>query len=404
MAKFKDSEGVMQTVVIDGTIYAAAAAHKMSPAGYLNSQHKTDVSKYGTAADQLLASVGLVTPPEGTHESHGRNAPTMADIFQGRAGFDAAISNSGYSSPIGTEARALFPIATLALADLELQKDYEADANLWNQMIGREIPVQGGIFMQPLLIDKVAGGPFQVRPQHRAQGSNPTVVAMLTTSEQPKKIPSYSFAVEVTKEAMAATTFDFVSETITRVIRQQRALATYEQISDVFAGDNDLNVGSLATLGFSTTTAALDPSAPAGTITRRAYVKFLSRNQRVVRKDWLIMDTDTFLKLEAATGLPALAAVQAGMPQLQMQATVANNPLGNMKIMLVDAAAEGGPLPANTILALDSRKALVRATNLQANNTAAEEYAMRRVEAFSVESGQMVYRDYAQAFDVLTIS
>jgi hypothetical protein len=404
MAKFLNPEGNVETVALDGSLYASAAAAKLSPAAYLNATYKTDPSKYGTTADQMLASVGLAIPEAGTHEAHGRNQPSMFDIFQGRAGFDAAISNSGFASPIGSEARALFPIATLALADLELSKDFENDASLWDRMIGREIPVQGGIFVQPLLIDKTAGGPFQVRPQFRSQGSNPTVVALLTTAEKPYKIPSYSFAIEITEEAMQATTYDFVSATVTRVIRQQRALGVYEQINAVYSGDTDLNDGSLASLGFSTTTALLDPLAAPGTITRKAYLKFLSRNQRVARKNFLIMDHDTYYKLEAATGLPPVSSVQAGMPQLAMQTTVLNSPVGSVQVMLVDSAADGGPLPANTILALDSRNALVRATNLQANATMAEKYALRRVEAFAVESGQMVYRDYAQAFDVLTVS
>lgn len=404
MAKFQNTSGAWEDVTIDASIYSAAASNKMSPAGYLNATYKTDVAKYGTAADQLMASVGLVAPASGTYEAHGRNQPTLADIFQGKAGFEAATSNQGYGNPVGLQARALFPIATLALADLELSKDYENDANIWESMIARQISVNGGIFMQPLLIEKTAGGPMQVRPQHRAQGANPTVIALLTTSEKPYKIPSTSYSMEITQEALQATTYDFVTATITRVIRQQRALSTYEQISDVFAGDNDLNVGSLASLGFSTTTVALDPACPASTITRKAYLKFLARNQRVSRKDNLIMDMDTAIKLEAATGLPIVGSVQAGMPQFAMQTTIINSPLGSVKIMLVDSAAEGGPLPANTILALDSRNALIRATNLQATNTAAEQYAMRRVEAFSIESGEMVYRDYPQAFDVLTIS
>jgi hypothetical protein len=404
MAKFYTPEGLLVEASIDHTIYKEADSKKMSVSTLLNSKYPTDPSKYGSATDQLLASVGFSLPGSRAYKDHGRSAPSMADIFEGRAGFEAASNNQGFGSPIGLQARAMFPIALLEAVEIDLVKDYATRANLWDQMISTNLSVGTAAFEQPQVNYKTAGGPQQARPQHRAQGAEPTSVMLISTSNKIRKIPSYAMGVEITNEALKATTFDFVAATVARRLLVERDLRVDEQISDVLNGDLDLNIGSLASLGLTVTSNSLDAAATGGVLTQKAWLKFLYRKQDFAIRDYAIMDLDTYLKVEARTGRPSLTAIDLTLPRMEAQATVSNNLLGDVKVMLVKSAADGGPLPANTILALDSRSALTRATNLSASVTAAEQYAMRQVEAFMIENGDMVYRNYNDAFDVLTIS
>jgi hypothetical protein len=83
---------------------------------------------------------------------------------------------------------------------------------------------------------------------------------------------------------------------------------------------------------------------------------------------------------------------------------VVNSLIGDVKVFIVDSAADGGPVPANTIMGLDSRYGLARVRNTSANVQAAETYALRQAEAFSLQFAEQVYRLNDSAFDTLTIS
>lgn len=403
MAKFLTPAGALTEVELPPHIYSQADSAGMAVPAFLNSQYPTDPTKYGTTFDQMVASVGLVVPSAGHHAAFGTRAPSMKDVFEGKAGFNAASNVQGFGSPIGQQARTLFPIALVMMAESDLVKDYETNAGTWDKMIGKTLPVSTAAFEQPIVNYNTANGPQAIRAQHRAQGANPASMMLITTSATIRKIPSYSLGVEITKEAMKATTFDLVASSVARQLRFDRDARVNEQIGDVLNGDLDLNIGSLASLGLTVNSSTLDAAATT-TLTQKAWLKFLYRKQDYCIKDWAIMDLDTYLKVEGRTGRPGLTAIDTTLPRLEAHATVSNNLLGDINVMIVKSAAEGGPIPANTILALDSRSALIRAVNLSANVQAAEQYAMRQVEAFLIETGEMVYRDYNNAFDTMVIA
>jgi hypothetical protein len=79
-----------------------------------------------------------------------------------------------------------------------------------------------------------------------------------------------------------------------------------------------------------------------------------------------------------------------------------------VRVFLVDPATDGGPVPANTIWAVDASQAIARVRNLAADATVSEEFAMRRTSALRMDWGMICYRLFGntalKAFDVLTIS
>jgi len=94
---------------------------------------------------------------------------------------------------------------------------------------------------------------------------------------------------------------------------------------------------------------------------------------------------------------------------LNTPAGLINVGFGNdVRIFLVDSAVDGGPVPANTIYALDASVAISRVTNTAAAYNAVEAYAMKRSTAMRLDWAEEVFRTLGDTdlrpFDVLTIS
>lgn len=410
MSKYKNAAGELVDANIQPTIYAEAASANLSVSQYINRNHP-DTGKYGTAFDQMLASAGLVVPTAGAQALYGLRAPSMSDVLSGKAsmlggggGFQAASTTAGIGGPIGSQSRTLFPAALIAYMETALVKDTETDSLQFDRMIAQDLAVTSDTFEQPQISLNTPGGPMQARAQRRAQLAGPQSMIGFTTSDKIRRIPTYAIGMEFSKEALRATTLDLVGLSLRRYLSVEKDAWVNSYISDVYAGDNDINLSSLATLGYSTTTLAQDPTCPTGKISQTAWLKWLWRNRKFRKIDYVITDLAGYLAIEARVGRPSLTAIDTSIPRLDAQATVQNNGIGDVRVFIVDSAAEGGPLPAGTILGMDSRFAMARVRNTSADVKASETYALRQAESFMLQFGEIVYRLYDDAFDVLTIS
>lgn len=403
--KYYNAAGELVDSNIDGTIYSRAEAANLSVAGFINREYPTDAAKFGTSFDQMLASTGLLVPNTGYQSAFGLRAPTMGDVLDGKVNFMANSNTQQVGSPSGQQSRTLFPAAIIAYMETALVKDYESDANTFDKMIGQEIAVNRDSFEQPQINMKGnPNGPMEARAQRRAQLAGPAAMMSFTTTDKIRRIPSYAIGMEFSKEALRATTLDMVGMSIRRYLAVERDSWVNSYISDVYAGDLDINSSSLATLGYSTTTVALDSACPAGKISQTAWLKWLWRNRKYRKIDWVVCTLGTYLKIEGRVGRPSLTAIDTLLPRLESQATVQNPGIGDVKVFIVDDYASGGPLPEDTILGLDSKFALARVRNTSADVKASEQYALRQAEAFSLQFGEIVYRMHDDAFDVLTVS
>jgi hypothetical protein len=403
MAKYFDASGALVDYEVPAQIYSMAAKANLSVPAYINREHPTD-GKNGTAYDQMLASTGLVIPDSDAQRSFGIRPPTIAEIMDGGVNFLAASNTAGVGSPNGQQSRTLFPSALIAYMEASLVKDYDTDADQFDKLIAQEISVSTDTFEQPIVTMSGNGGPQSQRAARRAQLAPPASMLAFTTSDKIRKIPTYALGMEFSKEALRASTLDMIGLSVQRYLSVERDSWVNSYLSDVFAGDLDINTGSLSSLGYNATTVALDPAAVAGTITQKAWLKWLFRNRKYRKIDWVVCDLDSYLKIEGRAGRPGLTAIDLTLPRVESQATVVNSLIGDVKVFIVDSAADGGPVPANTIMGLDSRYGLARVRNTSANVQAAETYALRQAEAFSLQFAEQVYRLNDSAFDTLTIS
>lgn len=407
MAFFIDNSGALVQVEITPDIHKAALDAGMSVPTFINRQYKTADLAHGSAFKQICASEGLVMPAA---NSFGIRAATMADILDGKAGMQAAgLTNvSDKPSPFGTAARSLAPVAIVDIVEDLLAKDRSTDTVVFDQMVGQQMSIDTENFIQPVVSYQTVGGPQNTKPQRATEFGEPTSLLRISTSERIRSLPAFTMGIEFSDKSQRALTIDVIALTIARYMEVERDSRVYSYLSSLFSGDADLVVGAIPAV----TTTSLDAAASGGVVTHKAWVKFLARNRKFRRISHIVCDIDTYLKIEGRTGRPGTTAYDPTLARIDPQAMAANPQnvgFGNdVKFFIVDAAVDGGPVPANTVWALDASKAVTKVTNTAATYASSEAFALRRSTAMRWDYSEAVYRTYGdvelRSFDVLTIA
>lgn len=406
MAKYYAQGGALIEVPAEKLgpqMYKEAHDANLSLAQYINRMFADADPKVGAAFDQLCASEGLALAGR---NAYGLRSATVAEVLDGTVNVLGSASNiKDQGSPFGPASRILFPAAIVTMIESQVLKDYATDTVVFGDLVAAEQSVGTENFIQPVIEYNTPNGPMQARAQRVTQFALPPNMLRFSTSEKNRSIPTYGIGIEFSSQAMRATTLDILALTVNRFLMVEKDSRVYQYLSSIFAGDSDLSIGAVAAV----TTLALDSAAPAGTVTHRSWVKFLARKRKLRKITHVIADIDTYLKIEVRSGRPGSNAYDPTLARIDPQVQTMNVGFGNdVKWFLVDSLAEGGPVPANTVWALDSTKGIVRVANTSASYTAAESFVLRRSEAMVMHWSEDVYRMFGDAdlspFDVLTIS
>ena len=276
---------------------------------------------------------------------------------------------------------------------------------MFNSMVANRLAIAGEAFEQPIIDYGTANGPEQAQAQRIAQFSLPPRVMRFSTSDRIRKLPTYGIMMEFSQQALRASTLDLVALTLDRYMQVEKDQRVYSYLSSLFAGDSDMNTGAVSAV----TTTSLDSTATGGMVTHKAWVKFLARNRKFRKITHVMGDIETYLKVEGRTGRPGSNNYDPTLARIDPQAVAANVGFGNdVKWFITDPANDGGPVPANTVWALDASDAITMVTNTSANYQAAESFALRRSESLVVHWSEEVYRTMGntdlRSFDVLTIA
>lgn len=403
-----NSQGQKQDLNLAFDIYPAARDANMSVEAYINTTYGDHDPQYGSPYRQLLASEGLlVTPRDGQSHRFGVRSRTLASILAD-APVQAAANVERRPDPFGNQSRTLFPIAVVTAIEDSVQPDRTSDDVVFRQMSALTLPINGDTFAQPVLNYNNVGGANTGANQARAgrvteMGQVPTILT-LTTSDTYKTLPTYGIGVEMSDKAKNNTTLDLFTLTMNRFFSIERDARVYQYLTNLFAGDLDHNTGAVSAV----TSSTLNGSATSGVMTHKAWVKFLARNRKKRHLDYMICDIDTYLKIEGRTGRPGSNNYDPTLARIDPQLVPASPiPFGaDVKWMIVDSAAEGGPVPANTVWALDSKIAFMMVENTQAAYTATEEFVLRRSSHMVwhwSEEAMRLYPTDLTGFDVLTI-
>lgn len=403
-----DKNGAQQQIDLteEDLIHAPKKAN-LSPQAYVNQKFADADLAIGSAFKQMQASVGICMP--GKDNPFGMKATSMGQLLDGTAmGFNAATNNQQNTTPYGTSSRAFTVISIIDAIENAVAKDRTTDADTFYSMVGTTLALNSEHFEQPVISYSTLGGAegtLAAKASRVSQGALPPRMAFFSTADRIRRIGSWTIGMEWTDQALKATSLDFVTMTMARYLAVERDERAYRYISDLFLGNNDMIVGAVTAVGSST----LDAASTGGVLTHRAWLKFLARSRKFRKITHVMGDLDTYLKLEGRTGRPGTVNYDPTLARLDPQAMMVNSGFGNdVKYFLVDSAADGGPVPANTLYAIDASNAMTLVQNAGATYSAVESYAIKRTQALRLDWAEEVMRTFGDTdlkpFDALTIT
>lgn len=386
---FYGKGGKRHEIPLDVTLYKDAHDAGCSVPQYLERKYQDDVdtSAYGTVFDQLLAQNGMVL---GSDKVTGLGAAKMEHILEGRVGgMEAAIVRDAVPA-----SRILAPAALLEMVEINMAADKSSDIALFENLIGYEFAVNDDRFEQPV-VD--FSGNDDVRSRAIAQLALPQIFGKLTVSERQGVIPTFALGLEMSEKAQKAYTFDFVARIISRQAAVEKANRVNQHINALVNGDEDTQQAALPKVAAKT----FDSAAVGKKLTHKAYTAWLRRNRVFRHIDWVLCDLATYFKIVEREGRPTIQTLPVVDGEIAHQLVRPVN-LTHMEpqIYIVD----DGVIPTDTIVGLDSRWAINRATNLSANYRAIQDLVMRRGTEMRFDFGELVFRGDDKAWDVLELT
>lgn len=390
MAAYINARGETQQIKLDVTMYRQAAERGMSLQQFLNTEH-ADTGANGPAFNQILASEGIFVQ---ANRDVGIRPSTMEAILNGRPNMEAGVN---VKDAVPTS-RILFPAVIMQAVEDKLLQNLAMTANALEDMIAIDETINGERYEHPVVN---FSKPEAARSQGSSQLAPPPSMMTITTSDKAYRIPSFALGLEVSDQALKATTIDFVALSLARQAAVERNERANNYLLAIFNGDVDNGEGSLASLGLVDNASAFDAAATGGTLTQKAWMKYLMKNGTKRTITHLVTDIDTAMKIEGRTGKPTVMQDDGTTNRFDTQFNVMNPTWAkNPKLFLVENAAWA----ANTIMGLDASWAIRRVRNLSADYQGIESYVLRRSQAMRFDFGEHVNRLYNDAYGCMVLA
>lgn len=385
-----DHEGKNQALDLSIETYREAADVGLSLPQYLAAKFPTNAEKYGTVMEQAMEQAGMFVYGD---TDAGVRSTVLADVLNPKQA--NAITRDG--QPLS---RLLAPAVVLSAVENRLRAGVEgmtATAEAFDRMVALDDSINADRFERPVLdfsdVEKSRSAPV-------AQLAMPPVMMTLKVSDKSYRIPSWGIGIEISDQAARAVNLDLLSLTVARQAMVERNARAEGYVLALLNGDADIGDAALSTIAGKVTTAvSLDAAATSG-LTQRAWVGWLSKNptKRVI--DTIITDLDGAMAIEARAGRPTSSDNINGVTQ---RFNTTFNVLNSQWPSQVNLYITNNPdWPANTILGLDTRYGIHRVRSLTAAYQATEAFVLKRSTAMRIDDGELVYRLFDEAFEVLT--
>lgn len=386
MATFIDAQGVQSDLKVEPTLWVEAASKGLSLPQLINQKYPTSAEAHGSTFSQLCASSGLILSKD---QEFGFRPPTIGAVLNGQAELSASSMNTVDANPTS---RVLFPAVIMEMIESQLAVDRTTDPNAFDQMIGLETSVNSARIEQPVInLTPAEAG----RSKAISQLSKPDQMMTITTADQTKRIPVYSLGLQVSDQALQATTLDFVSLAVRRQAEVQRNANVYADLLNILNGDLDEGTSALPHTHAVTYDAA---SADVGEITKLALVNWLINNYFTRRISHIVCNADNAISL---SNLMSTTNTGIQVPGLNPSFRFMNRDLSNIDIFVCEASAGW---TANTLMGLDKRYAIHRIRNTMASYSAIEQFVLRRATELRFDFSSIVVRLFDNAFDVLSLT
>lgn len=385
MAGIIDESGAQVEVKLETSVYKAAMAENLTVPQYINRHYPTHKDAPASSFSQLCSSAGLVV---GKDREFGLHSPSIGDILDGKADLSAAsVADADPTS------RILYPAVALELIEDQLQLDRDTDPNNFDKMVAMDISVPGNRIEQPV----VSLAPAErKRAKAISQLANPEAMLTITTSDTSRAISNFAIGLEVSDQALQASTLDFVSMAVARQTAVERNARAYDYLLGCLSGDLDNGDAALG----QTQAKVYDANITVlGDLTKNAIVGWLLNNSYKRTISHVVTDLNGLFAIEKA--LENTNTNQYIKGALVPQFSIMNKMIEKLEIFVVDPDAGW---PANTLMGFDARYGIARVRNSAATYSAVEKFVLRRSSALRFDFAEIAYRIYDDAFDTLSLT
>ena len=386
-------DGSRQEVSLSPHLYKEAHDAGMTVSAYLSSKYKTDEAKYGSVMKQAMASAGLFAKDD---PANGIKAATVRAALDGSC--DSMVAAGGTNvADAAPASRILFPAAVLEMVEDKLYGDRNSEIAMFDTFVANKQTISGTRYEYPVLnYDR----PSQARSSRTSQLSEPNLMMTLTTSDKQGTVPAFALGLQISDEAMRASSIDFVSLSVSRQAEIEAAERLDQCIKAMVEGDTDAGFGALPV----TKVNVFDSSiATNGKITHKAWLKWLARNRRVRQIGVAMMTLDTFLKVETREGKPLKDQDTTDKPfseRPNVIPSLINLSIAGVRVFIVEPEV----VADDVIVGFDPRYAMRKITNSEAEYRAAEQLVMMKGQQMRWDWGYTIHRLYDEAWDVLSLT
>jgi hypothetical protein len=387
---YVDAKGDKQALDLNVGMYEAAAEKGQSLSQYMANLYPTNAEKYGSAYEQALEQAGVFV--RGNSE-YGLRASTVGDVLNPKNA--AAIVKDGVPA-----SRILFPAVIMDVIEDKLTRDYASNPSALSALVGIEDSIQGDRWERPVLN---FSRPEAARSGPVAQLAMPNSMLTITASDKSMRIPSWGIGLEISEQAQKSTTLDLVGLAVARQAAVEANERAQGYILSLLNGDSDYSMAALSTFSGKVQTAASFDSSivAAGNITFKAWIKWLTQRSNYRTITHVVSDLTTLIALRNMLASEKSTQNPKDNPSIDIGLSVVNpNWPSQIKFVLTDDPN----WPANTIMGVDGRYGVHRVKSLTAQYSAIEAFAMKRSTMLRVDSGEIVYRFFDEAFEVLTLT
>lgn len=388
---YVDAAGDKQAMDLSLAVVKEAADEGLSLRQKINSKYPTNPEKNGTAYEQALEQCGIFV--KGNREA-GIRASNFDDILNPAKEASSPITRDGVPA-----SRILFPAVILGVIEDKLQVNRDTTPNALGQMIAVEDSIQGNRWERPVLN---FSKPEAARSAPVSQLALPNVMLSVTASDKSMAIPSWALGMEISEQALRITTLDLVGLALGRQAAVERNERANGYILSLLNGDTDLGMVSLSTAGKVTAVNTLDTAVAngSGLISQKAWLKWLTKNSTKRTITHIVTDLATAMAIENRSGKPNVMTDNPTSVRMDTLFSVINPTWpANVKIFLT----EDPTWPANTIMGFDKNYAIHKVNSLSAQYSAVEQFALKRSTALRFDNGELLYRLFDEAFEVLTL-
>lgn len=383
-----DAAGRNQAVDLSVDMYRAAAETGVSLRQHLASVYPTNSEKHGSAYEQLLEQCGIFV--KGNKEA-GIKGSVVGELLNPKDAAGSAITREGVPA-----SRLLFPAVILQVIEDKLQVDYSTNPNALSSMVAIDESIDGDRWERPVLN---FANPEGARAAGIAQMAMPNMMLSITASDKSMRIPSWAIGLEISEQAMRSTSMDLVGLAVARQAAVEANERANGYILSMLNGDIDNAMAALSTFAGKVVTAvSLDATATAG-LTQLSWLSWLTAraNKRTITH--IVTDLAGALAIENRVGKPIITTDNPNSVRIDTLMEVINPTwTSKVKIFLTNDAN----WPAKTIMGFDSRYGIHRVNSLSAQYSAIEQFVLKRSTAMRIDKGELVYRLFDEAFEVLT--